>query len=38
MDVFDFQITDEDMAAIKAMPKIGYSGFYAEEAPADALL
>ena len=38
MDVFDFQITDEDMAAIKAMPKTGYSGFYAEEAPADALL
>lgn len=38
MEVFDFQITDEDMAAIKAMPKIGYSGFYAEEAPADALV
>ena len=30
--------TYEDMAAIKAMPKTGYSGFYAEEAPADALL
>ena len=38
MDVFDFQITDEDMAWIAAMPKTGYSGFYAEEAPADALV
>lgn len=38
MDVFDFQIADEDMARIAAMPKTGYSGFYAEEAPADALV
>lgn len=38
MDVFDFQISDEDFARIAAMPKTGYSGFYAEEAPADALL
>ncbi len=38
MDVFDFQIADEDMARMASMPITGYSGFYAEEAPADALL
>ncbi len=37
MEVFDFAITDDDMAAIAAMEKTGYSGFYPEEAPADAL-
>ena len=37
MDVFDFVISDEDMAAIAAMEQTGYSGFYPEEAPADAL-
>ena len=38
MNVFDFQIEEEDMARMAAMPITGYSGFYAEEAPADALL
>ena len=37
MDVFDFAISEEDMAAIAAMEQTGYSGFYPEEAPADAL-
>lgn len=37
-EVFDFMISDEDMARIQAMPVTGYSGFYAEEAPADALV
>ena len=37
-EVFDFQIEDEDLARMAAMPITGYSGFYAEEAPADALL
>lgn len=37
-EVFDFRISDEDMAQITAMPITGYSGFYAEEAPADALV
>ena len=36
--VFDFEISAEDMAAIDAMPQIGYSGFYPDEAPADALV
>ena len=38
MDVFDFVITGDDMAAIAAMEQTGYSGFYPEEAPADALV
>ena len=38
MDVFDFAISADDMAAIAAMEQIGYSGFYPEEAPADALV
>lgn len=37
MKVFDFTISDEDMATIAAMPVTGYSGFYPEDAPADAL-
>ena len=37
-EVFDFTISAEDMARIAAMPVTGYSGFYAEEAPADALV
>jgi diketogulonate reductase-like aldo/keto reductase len=36
-DVFDFEISAEDRAAIEAMPKLGYSGFTPEEAPADKL-
>ena len=35
--VFDFALTDEDMAALDAMPKTGYSGFYPDDAPADGL-
>ncbi len=38
MDVFDFAISADDMAAIAAMEQTGYSGFYPEEAPADALV
>lgn len=37
MEVFDFEISAEDMEKIAKMPKTGYSGFYPEEAPADAL-
>lgn len=37
MDVFDFEISTEDMEKIANMPQKGYSGFYPEEAPADAL-
>lgn len=37
MKVFDFTITDEDMAAIAAMSELGYSGYYPEDAPADFL-
>ncbi len=37
MDVFDFEISTEDMEKIANMPQTGYSGFYPEEAPADAL-
>ena len=35
--VFDFEICAEDMAAIAAIPPLGFSGFIPEEAPADAL-
>ena len=38
MEVFDFEISDEDMKAIAAMPELGFSGFRPEEAPADALV
>ena len=38
MDVFDFEITDEDLKAIAAMPELGFSGYRPEEAPADALV
>ncbi len=37
-EVFDFEITAEDMAAIAATPTLGFSGYYPEEAPADALV
>ena len=37
-EVFDFEISEEDMAAIKAMPQLGYSGYSPEDAPADALV
>ena len=35
MEVFDFEISAEDMAAIRAMPELGYSELTPEEAPAD---
>ncbi len=34
-DVFDFEISPEDMRAIADMPITGYSGFYPEDAPAE---
>jgi len=37
MNVFDFSISPEDMKIINEMQQTGYSGFYPEEAPADAL-
>ena len=30
-------ITDEDMKAIAALPRLGFSGFLPEDAPADAI-
>lgn len=36
-EVFDFEITDEDMKTLLGMPLLGFSGFTPEEAPADAL-
>ena len=36
-EVFDFEISEEDMKAIASMPVIGFSGFAPENAPADAL-
>ncbi len=35
--VFDFSLTDEEMSRLDAMPRTGYSGFYPDDAPADAL-
>ena len=38
MEVFDFEISAEDMAEIAAMGELGFSGYRPEEAPADALV
>lgn len=35
--VFDFEITTADMEIIDKMPELGYSGYYPDDAPADAL-
>ncbi len=35
--LFDFELTAEDMTAIMTMPPIGYSNFHPTEAPADTL-
>lgn len=35
--IFDFELTAEDMAVISAMPEIGFTGWLPENAPADAL-
>ena len=36
-DVFDFEISAEDMAALINLPLLGFSGFLPEDAPADAI-
>ena len=36
-DVFDFNISDDDMTAIMTMPPLGYSTYHPTEAPADTL-
>ncbi|MBP3323800.1 MAG: aldo/keto reductase [Clostridia bacterium] len=37
-EVFDFEISAEDMETLMNMPLLGFSGFVPEEAPADALV
>lgn len=37
MNVFDFELSADDMETINAMPITGFSGFSPEEAPADRL-
>lgn len=37
-EVFDFEISNEDMAAILALPEMGFSTYRPEDAPADALV
>lgn len=37
MEVFDFEISADDMEKIAKMPVTGYSGFYPDDAPADVL-
>ena len=36
-EVFDFNISDEDMDALMRLPQLGFSGFLPEDAPADAI-
>lgn len=36
-DIFDFELSQEDMAVINAMPETGFTGWLPENAPADAL-
>lgn len=35
--VFDFELTADEMAKLDAIPLTGYSGFYPDDAPADAI-
>lgn len=35
MDVFGFELSEEDMLAIRTMPPLGYSTFHPTEAPAE---
>ncbi len=35
--VFDFELTEEEMGRLDAMPVTGYSGYYPDDAPADVL-
>ena len=36
--IFDFEISAEDMAVIAALPEMGFTGWKPEDAPADALV
>ena len=36
--IFDFELATEDMAAIAAMPELGFTGWLPENAPADVLV
>ena len=36
--LFDFELSAEDMAVINAMPELGFTGWLPENAPADALV
>ena len=36
-DIFDFELSAEDMSVISAMPELGFTGWLPENAPADAL-
>lgn len=36
--IFDFELSEEDMAIITAMPELGFTGWLPENAPADALV
>lgn len=36
-EVFDFEISDEDMQVLQQFPLLGFSGYRPEDAPADAL-
>lgn len=36
--VFDFEIDDDDIKTMLEMPILGFSGYYPEDAPADALV
>lgn len=36
--IFDFELSAEDMATINAMPELGFTGWLPENAPADALV
>ena len=36
--IFDFELSAEDMAAINAMPETGFTGWLPENAPADAIV
>ena len=37
-DIFDFELSAEDMATINAMPELGFTGWLPENAPADAIV
>ncbi len=36
--IFDFELSAEDMAVINAMPELGFTGWLPENAPADAIV